>query len=310
MSELIAHKISVVICTYNRAEYLGAAIESLLVQEFDDFEAVVVDNASTDNTKQVVEPYLGDRRIRYVYESRQGLSHARNCGFEVTRSPVIAYMDDDAIASKTWLKELWAVYERDSKIGVAGGRVDLLWPRGYSHPRWLSQNLAGHLGAYNLGADVTFITNPGMTPRGVNYSMRREVWEALDGFDATLGRTGKNLLSNEELYMTQRVLEGGWKVVYVPSAIVDHQVAPERVRKRWFMSRGWWQGVSEYHREELCGDMPSGRMWRGTEGLLRGLAKCVKYINNLPMCFDNLVYAYSQLGYITALVKGKSVGKS
>ena len=112
--------------------------------------------------------------------------------------------------------------------------------------------------------------------------------------------------------MTQRVLEAGWKVAYVPEAIVDHQVAPERTKKRWFLSRGWWQGISEYHRQELCGETSSGRMLRGTEGMLRGLAKCVKYINNLPMCFDNLVYAYSQLGYLTALVKGKgnTSGKS
>ena len=74
MSEPTAHKISVVICTYNRDTYLGDAIDSLLVQDFDDFEVVVVDNASKDNTKGVTESRMAkDTRVRYAYEAEQGL---------------------------------------------------------------------------------------------------------------------------------------------------------------------------------------------------------------------------------------------
>ncbi|MEM1425951.1 MAG: glycosyltransferase [Cyanobacteria bacterium P01_H01_bin.130] len=306
MSEPTAHKISVVICTYNRDTYLGDAIDSLLVQDFDDFEVVVVDNASKDNTKGVTESRMAkDSRVRYAYESEQGLNFARNCGFRVTTSPIVAYLDDDAIATKTWLQEIWDIYQQDPQVGAAGGKINLLWPEGYSHPAWLSQNLAGHLGAYDLGDEMTFITDPGLTPRGLNYSLRRDVWEALDGFDSKLDRSGKNLLSNGDLYMTQRVIEGGWKVAYLPKAVVDHQVFPDRVKKRWFMRRGWWQGISEYYREELSGDADPNRIRRGTEGMLRGLAKSVKYISDIPMAFDNLVYAYSQLGYLTAVMKGK-----
>ncbi|MBO1345906.1 MAG: glycosyltransferase family 2 protein [Hormoscilla sp. GUM202] len=73
-------KMSAIICTHNRDNYLGAAIDSLLAQDFPDFEVLVVDNGSSDRTREVVEARLSDSRLRYVFESVLGLSVARNTG--------------------------------------------------------------------------------------------------------------------------------------------------------------------------------------------------------------------------------------
>jgi len=296
--------ISAIICTYNREQYLGLAIDSLLQQDFAEFEVIVVDNASTDGTRQVVEARLPHAKLRYIYEPITGLSVARNTGAKIAQSSILAYLDDDAIATPQWLRVLYSAYENHPKLAIAGGKVTLIWPEGITSPPWLSDNLAGNLGAYNLGEQWVDINNPGLTPRGLNYSIRRSFLEKIGGFDINLGRVGKRLLSNEELQMTELALQEGWQVAYIPEALVAHHVAPERVNRSWFMERGWWQGISECYREQLAGQDGIVQLGRGGERILRGLYKSIKYFGNPALRFDNFVYAYGQIGYLIAAISG------
>jgi glycosyltransferase involved in cell wall biosynthesis len=303
-------RISAIICTHNRDRYLGLAIDSLLAQEVldrsnpDFYEVLVVDNGSTDRTREVVEARLGDPRLRYVYEPTLGLSVARNRGVQETQADLIAYLDDDAIASPHWLKTLVQTYQNHPQLAIAGGKVTLLWEADQSSPPWLSGGLAGNLGAYDLGDSFKLIQQPGLTPRGLNYSIRRQFLDHIGGFDPNLGRVGKNLLSNEELHMTALALQAGWQVAYLPEAIVAHHVAPERVKKRWFLDRGWWQGISECYREQLAGEAGWGQLIRGGERLLRGLYKAVRFYRQPDQSFENLVYSYGQFGYLSKALQG------
>jgi glycosyltransferase involved in cell wall biosynthesis len=298
-------QISAIICTHNRDTYLGAAIDSLLEQDFTgEFEVIVVDNASTDSTREVVEARLPHSRLQYIYEPVVGLSVARNTGARVAHSPVLAYLDDDAVASKQWLRVLHEAYESNERLAIAGGKVTLLWAVDTTPPPWLSDNLAGNLGAYDLGEQIVYIDRPGLTPRGLNYSIRRAFLNQVGGFDLNLGRVGKNLLSNEELRMTELALEKGWQVAYLPDALVAHNVAPERLHQSWFLSRGWWQGISECYREQLAGRAGLGQMGRGIERFLRGLYRSIKYVNDPAQRFDNFVYAYGQIGYLKTAIQG------
>lgn len=301
-------KISVIICTHNRANYLGGAIDSLLQQDFADFEAIVVDNASSDRTKSVVAERQCDPRLKYLYEPTLGLNVARNTGARNSQSPIIAYLDDDALATPHWLQVIYDAFQANDRLGVAGGKIELLWPSGVTAPPWLSPGLAENLGAYDLGDELFYIDRPGLTPRGLNYAIRRTVYDQVNGFDVKLDRAGKNLLSNGDLYMTELVLKSGWQVAYLPDALVSHQVFPERVTKSWFLNRGWWQGISECYREHLTGEAGWGQLPRGGEKFLRGLYKSVKYLSDPAQSFDNLVYAYGQIGYLTASVRGMVLG--
>jgi len=297
-------QISAIICTHNREEYLGAAIDSLLEQDFSSYEVIVVDNASSDRTREIVEERLSNPQLNYVYEPVTGLSVARNTGAREARAPILAYLDDDAVASSFWLKKIYNAYQSNEKLAIAGGKVTLLWPDGITPPQWLSSELAGSLGAYDLGETIVYIKNPGMTPRGLNYSIRRTFLEQVGGFDVKLGRIGKNLLSNEELHMTQLALERGWQVAYLPDALVAHNVARERLEQSWFFNRGWWQGISECYREQVAGRAGPPQLLRGGERIARGLYKSVKYFRNPALRFDNLVYAYGQIGYLSAAIQG------
>jgi glycosyltransferase involved in cell wall biosynthesis len=297
--------ISAIICTHNRETYLGAAIDSLLVQEFaPGFEVVVVDNNSSDRTGEVVEQRLSDPRLKYVFEPILGLSVARNTGAKESRGEIIAYLDDDAVACDRWLQILYSAYENNSKIAIAGGKVTLLWPPGIEQPRWLSPGLASNLGAYDLGDSIVYIEQPGLTPRGLNYSIRRSFLNEIGGFDPHLGRVGKNLLSNEELQMTELALQRGWQVAYLPDALVAHNVAPERLNRSWFLNRGWWQGISECYREQLAGKAGIGQLQRGSEKFLRGLYKSLQHLSDPAERFDKFVYAYGQIGYLNAAIQG------
>ena len=296
--------ISAIICTHNRDQYLGAAIDSLLNQSFDRYEVIVVDNASTDTTAAVVKARLQDSRLRDVYEPTLGLSVARNRGAQESTGQILAYLDDDAEASEQWLTSLMRVFDEHEKIAIAGGKVTLLWPEPITAPpNWISDDLASGLGAYDLGDKLTFITNPNLTPRGLNYAIRKTFLDTVGGFDANLGRVGKNLLSNEELHMTQLALRQGWQVAYIPEALAAHNVAPARLKPGWFLSHSWWQGISECYREQVSGRAGVGQLQRGGERLLRGAYKTLKFIHDPAQRFENFAYAYGQVGYLGSALR-------
>jgi glycosyltransferase involved in cell wall biosynthesis len=89
--------ISVIIPTYNRAHLIGRAIESVLSQSMDDFEIIIVDDGSTDNTTEVIHYYsLLDKRIKYLsYYPNHGAQHARNYGIQHSQGDWIAFLDSD-----------------------------------------------------------------------------------------------------------------------------------------------------------------------------------------------------------------------
>jgi glycosyltransferase involved in cell wall biosynthesis len=111
--------VSVVIPTYNRRSYIGASVESVLGQNFDDFEVIVVDDGSTDGTEEVLRPYAG--RIRYVRQENRGAAVARNRGIRESRAEYIAFMDSDDLASPTHLRSLHGFLGPRADFGMAVG---------------------------------------------------------------------------------------------------------------------------------------------------------------------------------------------
>jgi glycosyltransferase involved in cell wall biosynthesis len=135
-----APRISATICTHNRAEYLGKALKSLSVQTLpaEDFEVLVVDNASTDDTAALVEsvrPILPS--LRYVFEGSLGLSRARNTAIREARGDYIAFLDDDAVAVSEWLEAILTAFDTVKPTPVCvGGRIEPIWEG--ARPSWLA----------------------------------------------------------------------------------------------------------------------------------------------------------------------------
>jgi glycosyltransferase involved in cell wall biosynthesis len=97
--------VSVIIPTYNRAKYLVEAVNSVLAQTFSDYEIIVVDDGSTDNTREVLQPLMSDTRIHYVYQENRGESAARNHGIYLAAGKYIAFLDSDDLFTPTKLEK-------------------------------------------------------------------------------------------------------------------------------------------------------------------------------------------------------------
>jgi len=115
--------ISVVIVTRNRAELLKDALDSLTRQSRQPDEVIIVDNDSKDNTKEAALNFSDRLNIKYIYEPKRGIPHARNAGIRNTTGDIIASIDDDCVADENWLKCLEIAFIRDPNVGVVGGEL-------------------------------------------------------------------------------------------------------------------------------------------------------------------------------------------
>jgi glycosyltransferase involved in cell wall biosynthesis len=116
--------LSIVICTFNRAERLGELCTKLLVEQESDYEILVVDDGSTDDTEAVVRA-LDDERVRYVHQPNGGLSVARNTGLREARGEVVAFVDDDDRPVPAWSARLTAPFVDDDCTVVSCGVIDV-----------------------------------------------------------------------------------------------------------------------------------------------------------------------------------------
>ena len=106
---------SVIIPTYNRAHLVGETIESFLKQTFKNFELIIVDDGSTDNTKEVIHKYLSDPRVKYIYQENKERGAARNRGAKEAKGLYLNFFDSDDIALTDHLQK---AYELIMKYGI------------------------------------------------------------------------------------------------------------------------------------------------------------------------------------------------
>ena len=235
-------QLTVILCTYNRCRSLPAALQSVAAQQMPDsldWEILVVDNNSTDQTRAVVSEFAQRNlpgRIRYLFEPRQGLSNARNAGIREARGELIAFMDDDVTVDPNWLQSLTASLHSGEYTG-AGGRI--LPPQDFQPPQWLTlggiMDSGGVLALFDLGDQPGELKK---APYGTNMAFRKAAFEKYGGFRADLGRCGDNLIGNEDTEFGGRLLAAGERLRYEPAAVVHHPVSKDRLNKNYFLA--WW----------------------------------------------------------------------
>ncbi len=311
-TRLAATRLSVVICTHNRADDLGRALESLVRQSLsrESFEVLVVDNRSTDNTPAVVEEWQAYRSIRYVHEPELGLCQARNTGWRASAGEIVAYLDDDAIADPSWASEIMDAFGGGTpRLGCVGGRVEPVFhaPR----PPWLSDQVALSLTIVDWSPTPHVIDDLRQEwLAGVNIAFPRRVLEEVGGFHPALDRSGKRMLSSGDVYLQRLIMEAGYQVLYHPAASVRHQVPTSRLEKRWFISRFYWQGESDAVMEILHERMD--RSARRRSALRRGAALITsRQVRELllptsdPERFARKCWAWIALGHTIGLLRAR-----
>lgn len=238
-----APRLSVVICTLNRASILPMVFGALLAQDASegDFEVVVVDNGSTDDTPRVVADAQNSlTHLRYVREPRIGLSHARNTGIRESRGAVVAFLDDDAEPSEAWVSAMLSAYD-DETVGAVGGRIEVAYPSG--RPDWIPVGMEGYYGHFDYGDERCWLEYPHY-PFGGNMSILRSLLVTAGGFRPQLGLRGRRYLAAEETDLFLRLTRLGTRVTYEPRARVRHHVPPEHLRRLWYLKRSKAHGES------------------------------------------------------------------
>lgn len=238
-------ELSVIICTYNRADLLDKTLVSLLsLHELDRAEIIVIDNRSSDHTAEVVQRFIAAHgefvNAVYYYEAEQGLSAARNAGIGLAAADIIAFLDDDAIPAVSWIRTMISAFERNPDMSAMGGPIAPIFES--ERPAWLTGPLELPYTIVNLGTEEREYPRS-LNPFGANMAMRRQ---ALEGnlFPLHLGRKGNLLLSGEESWVFEQIRAKGGLVKYHPDMAVDHFVPAARLSKEWIMNRYYCQGMS------------------------------------------------------------------
>jgi glycosyltransferase involved in cell wall biosynthesis len=237
---LTTMKVSVILCTYNRCHLLAKALQSVALSKLPasvDWEVLVVDNNSKDQTREVIEDcsrrFPG--RFQYVFEAQQGKSFALNRGIHDAQGDVLAFMDDDVYVDPEWLHTLTANLDQGQWAG-SGGRIILEWPA--ETPRWFAREgpFARHgFPGFDQGNEAKELVGP---PFGTNMAFRKEVFVRYGGFRVDLGPSPTNEIRAEDTEFGRRVLSAGEHLRYEPAAIVHHPVFTAQINKKRLLQ--WW----------------------------------------------------------------------
>lgn len=300
-------RISATICTHNRSSYLGKAIRSLVDQTLpsDQYEVIVVDNASTDDTRAVFDSFAGNHNLRYILEPVLGLSQARNTGWQNARGEYVAYLDDDAIACPEWLERIVKAFETVWPTPAAvGGKVVPIW--GSQRPGWLPKEAEPSLSIIDWADRPVFLTEDYQFLGGGNIAYARTTLQTVNGFSSELGRKGGRLVSGEETLIERRLRRQGLPFYYDPLISIEHHIHVERLTTSWLCRRYFWTGASfqviyliESGSEPSRGHYLGQALW-SLGGLVRSPVSVLSLI--LPIKWGPLVRArcsgYFRLGTI------------
>ena len=123
-------RVSVIIPTYNCSEFIKDAINSILKQTYSDHEIIVVDDGSTDSTRKLLDTYIRNGLVNYIYQENKGHSFARNAGIKAARGGFIAFLDADDIWLPDKLELQMKIFDTDSSIGLIHSDINVLTDRG------------------------------------------------------------------------------------------------------------------------------------------------------------------------------------
>jgi glucosyl-dolichyl phosphate glucuronosyltransferase len=245
--------ISVIICTYNRADLLATLLQTLAEQQIDlaDYEILVIDNNSTDETSVVCDTFAARYpNVRYYMEPQQGLSHARNRGWQEAQGTYIAYIDDDCKAPATWLTIAKAVIEQVAP-DVFGGPYFPFYNS--PKPAWFRDEYGSWIFGVEKAGDIwravehAVAVAPGIL-HGGNLFLRRELPAIAGGFDQTLGMNGHQLAYGEETALLLRLhtIRPTTSFTYEPRLFVYHLVRAEKLSIWWQLQSKIIHGEAAY----------------------------------------------------------------
>jgi glycosyltransferase involved in cell wall biosynthesis len=237
--------VSVIVCSYNGGSTLASCLDSLGKLNYPEYEVILVDDGSTDDTSYIAAQFSW---VRYIRQSNQGLSHARNTGATAAKGEVVAYTDSDCMVDPDWLYYLIGTLVSGDYAGVGGPNVTP------PAKNWIQACVAAAPGgpSHVLLTDVVAEHIP-----GCNMAFYRWAFEGVGGFDSEYRKAG------DDVDFCWRIQQAGWVIAFSPTAIVWHY---RRFTLRAFLKQqdGYGEAESLLRFKHLIFFGPTGTAkWRG-----------------------------------------------
>ena len=213
---------------------------------FSEYEILLVNNNSTDDTEEECRRFAADYpdvTFRYVVETNQGLSYARNRGLVEASGDILIYVDDDATVCTAYLREYARFFKQNPQAMGAGGPVFPVYES--ESPRWMSYFTLNLITGYLYLGKAEKEFPKGKFPIGANSAFRKEVFDRITPFDVELGRKGDSLIGAEEKDVYDRMRTAGMKIFYLPKAMLYHYISDTKLTKSYFDRLTYSIGVSE-----------------------------------------------------------------
>ncbi len=244
-------KLSIVVCTFNRENYIETTLQHLIQQNIDKqlVEIVIVNNNSTDHTEEICKQLIDQHPaepIRYFLEKNQGHSYSRNRGIQESKGELIAFIDDDAFVQPDFSEQILRFFENNHAAMVIGGKIIPVYETG--EPPWMSRFLLPLVSALDMGDHVKPFKGRKF-PIGANVIFRRSVFDRYGLFNVALGRIGSGLAGGDEKELILRLKADQTPIYYVPSVVVRHIIPEKRLSLAYI--KGLARGVGHSEKERL-----------------------------------------------------------
>lgn len=241
--------LTVLMATYNGADTLPTVLGAYcqLESPAGGWKLVVVDNGSTDSTKDTIGTFAPRLPLRYVFEPQRGKNAALNTGLAYLEGDLIILTDDDAVPRADWLTQLRAVADSRPDFSVFGGTVLPQWE--VEPESWIT-NLVQLIPVFAL-TDPSWEEGP-TNPRrvfGLNSAYRASIFEAGFRFDTSIGPAGPSYAMGSETELNLRLAKAGFSAWHCKHAEVRHLIRKEQMTRKWILRRAFRFGRGFYRLE-------------------------------------------------------------
>jgi len=256
--------ISIIIPTCGRPQLLLDCVDSILRNDFQDFEIIIVDQ-DRERTLQaeLARRFNGDVRLIYLILDVASASRARNLGIRHARGHILVFSDDDTEVEPDWLRAYIEAFDAcGDEQAVVSGRLDPLWlaPR----PRWLPEGKEYLLGIYNKQDGLKLMPEHELVI-SANFAAYRKAVEAIGCFDERIGYSyarKRSMIGGEDSLFSLRARQAHYRLYHQAAARSWHKISGYKLRKAYFVRRSFWEGVTLLTVLHLAGSIPADRWHR------------------------------------------------
>lgn len=240
--------ITIILATYKRPEILAKTLESFchLICIDITWELIIVDNAGDPATCQVIRHYEASLPIFFLTEKKRGKNNALNAALSHASGKVYIFTDDDIIADPHWIESIWQGTLRWPEYNVFGGRILPAWPAD-KKPEFIEKGDCFFYGAYAIADwDIPEGCYTVRNVYGANMAVRAKLFSNGVKFNPKIGpEIGKQYVMGSETEFLLRMEKAGNKAVWLPGALVYHQIREDQINCKWLLNRAFKNGKSK-----------------------------------------------------------------